>query len=148
MRQKNEVHQPSTAVTACGSLVIDAYFLIAEDHPVMRESFCMMLRDTFPNHKTIGVENGDDVLPLIEHQTPDVLIMDLIMPNWSGLDLLWILAKQKLSFPILCISGYQRTDYQIKEFDCLKQLLRLEYLSKMELSKRSFLLSVENLMNF
>lgn len=60
--------------------------LIVDDHPMMREALQTALAEE-PDMQVIGeASNGIDAIRLAAELTPDVIIMDLLMPGMGGLD--------------------------------------------------------------
>lgn len=60
--------------------------LIADDDPDVRESLKLMLGNT-PHHLTFAV-NGGEVLEKINERIPDLLILDLLMPQMDGFEVI------------------------------------------------------------
>lgn len=50
--------------------------------------------------------SGDEFFRLYEEKEPDLLILDLVMPNMDGLELMRKLLAKKCQLPLLVISGY------------------------------------------
>jgi two-component system, NarL family, response regulator LiaR len=62
--------------------------LLADDHPVVRDGLVMML-ETQPDFEVVGAaSDGTEVLAKGEALQPDVLLLDLEMPNLDGLQTL------------------------------------------------------------
>ena len=58
--------------------------MIADDHKLFAEGLSAIL-STQPNFKVIGMAaNGKEILHLLNHQQPDILILDLNMPVLDG----------------------------------------------------------------
>ncbi|MFD2285092.1 response regulator [Pedobacter petrophilus] len=58
--------------------------MIADDHKLFAEGLCAIL-SKHPNFKIIGVAaNGKEILHLLNHHLPDILIIDLNMPVLDG----------------------------------------------------------------
>lgn len=60
--------------------------LVAEDDVYLREAYVTILKSA--QYKVSGVENGKYALASIEDSTPDVLLLDMLMPLMNGLELL------------------------------------------------------------
>ncbi len=62
--------------------------LLVDDHPIVRQGLRHLLDDE-PDFKVVG-EAGDGVeaLLLVERLKPDILIVDMMMPNMNGLEVL------------------------------------------------------------
>jgi len=58
--------------------------MIADDHKLFAEGLSAILSEQ-PNFKVIGTaSNGKEILHLLNHQIPDILILDLNMPVLDG----------------------------------------------------------------
>jgi DNA-binding NarL/FixJ family response regulator len=61
---------------------------IADDHPVVREGLAAML-ETQPDLEVVGqAETGPEALALVASREPDVLLLDLEMPELDGVGVL------------------------------------------------------------
>jgi DNA-binding NarL/FixJ family response regulator len=60
--------------------------LVVDDHPVVRDGLRGML-DSQPDLEVIGeAANGQQALTAVAHQPPDVVLMDLRMPELDGVE--------------------------------------------------------------
>ena len=60
--------------------------LIADDHQILREGLCALLR-TIPGVAVLGeAGNGRDAVTLARRLCPDVVLMDISMPGLNGID--------------------------------------------------------------
>ena len=60
--------------------------LIADDHPIVRQGMEMLL-DIQDDIEVVGVaENGQEAVAFVENHPPDVVLMDLNMPQLNGID--------------------------------------------------------------
>ncbi len=67
--------------------------LIVDDHPVVRVGLASML-STYPELDVVGsVSGGQQALKLLETTPADILLLDLRMPKFTGLDVLAALRK-------------------------------------------------------
>jgi DNA-binding NarL/FixJ family response regulator len=63
-----------------------AAVLICDDHPLMSQGLKALLR---PSFLAVGVVNdGRELLDTIDEKKPDVVLLDLSMPNINGLELI------------------------------------------------------------
>lgn len=60
--------------------------LIVDDHPMMRDALQMAFSSEDDLHVIAEASNGVEALKLLETLTPDVIIMDLLMPDMDGLE--------------------------------------------------------------
>ncbi len=51
-----------------------------------------------------SVDNGEDCVKLVEEKNPDVVLLDMRMPNINGIGILKILRDNKLSMPIVMLT--------------------------------------------
>jgi DNA-binding NarL/FixJ family response regulator len=62
--------------------------LLADDHPIVRQGLRHLLEGE-PNLKVMGeASNGREAVQLVEKIRPDVLIVDIVMPELNGLEVL------------------------------------------------------------
>lgn len=75
---------------------IKKHILLAEDESALRELYKSLLEQE--GYEVTAVENGEAAYQVLVKQTFDLLLLDILMPKLSGLELLEILQKeQKLS---------------------------------------------------
>ncbi|OXM85504.1 response regulator [Paenibacillus rigui] len=88
--------------------------LIVDDHYVVREGLKLIL-ETNDHFQVIGeAENGEAALQLMEELQPDVILMDLNMPQMSGLETMQILKERKYNVPIIILTTYNEDELMIK----------------------------------
>jgi DNA-binding NarL/FixJ family response regulator len=62
--------------------------IIAEDFPIIREGMCKLL-EGIEDFELIGqAENGIDTLRIVKERKPDVLVLDILMPELDGIEVL------------------------------------------------------------
>lgn len=85
----------------------------ADDHPIFRKGLKSLL-DAEPGFQVVGeAENGDEAVRLARSLQPDILLLDLAMPQLSGMDALRELAAESAPLPvrtILLTAGIQRPE--------------------------------------
>jgi DNA-binding response OmpR family regulator len=61
--------------------------LVVDDEPEIVEvvNLCFGLR--WPEAHVVSADNGDDALRTIEEQTPDLVLLDIVLPGMNGFDL-------------------------------------------------------------
>ena len=64
------------------------HVLIADDHTLFAETLALGINAVPDLNVTQTVHSGRDVLDVVAETTPDVLVMDLEMPDLTGLDVL------------------------------------------------------------
>lgn len=79
--------------------------LIADDHPVVRDGLRRIL-ETEPDFKVVAeAGNGLEATRLAQKFNPDVMLLDIFMPEASGFDVLRQLQGSKTRFLILTAGG-------------------------------------------
>ncbi|HUT59254.1 MAG TPA: response regulator transcription factor [Phycisphaerae bacterium] len=88
--------------------------LIADDHAVVRQGLKQILGDT-PEMLVAGeATNGQEVLDKVRAETWDVVILDISMPDRSGLDILKQLRSERPKLPVLVLSMYSEDQYAMR----------------------------------
>lgn len=65
---------------------MSAKILVADDHSIIRQGLCALLEKQ-PDIEVIGaVEDGQKAIQLVKELSPDIIIMDVTMPNLNGID--------------------------------------------------------------
>ena len=62
--------------------------VIAEDHHIVRQGICKLLEEDGTIQVIGEADNGRDALVMVKRQQPDVLILDIAMPQLNGLEVL------------------------------------------------------------
>jgi len=86
--------------------------VIADDHAVLRESLATLL-ETQDDLKVIGkATNGTEALRLVQEHRPDVLLLDLFMPEGNGFDVLRVLDREGSRAASVVLTGSEsQMDY-------------------------------------
>jgi DNA-binding NarL/FixJ family response regulator len=85
--------------------------LIADDHAVVRQGLKQIIGDT-PELLVAGeATNGQEVLDQVRAETWDVVVLDISMPDRSGLDILKQLRSERPTLPVLVLSMYSEDQY-------------------------------------
>jgi DNA-binding NarL/FixJ family response regulator len=86
--------------------------VIADDHAVLRESLATLL-ETQADLKVIGkATNGTEALDLVQQHHPDVLLLDLFMPQGNGFDVLRVLDREGSRAASVVLTGSEsQMDY-------------------------------------
>lgn len=80
--------------------------LIAEDHLTVRAGIRALLEKAGDIHVVGEASNGQEAVEMAEKHTPDVLIMDIMMPRLNGIQAAENIRKLNLSTRILLLSMY------------------------------------------
>src|SRR3970040_1007868 len=80
--------------------------VIADDHRRFREGLVELLRREEAIEVVGEAANGREVLKALEEFHPDVLLLDLFMPEMDGLDVLPQIREHNSSTKVLILTGY------------------------------------------
>jgi two-component system, NarL family, invasion response regulator UvrY len=88
--------------------------LIADDHPIVRQGLKQILEDTREMLVAGEATNGQDVLAKVRAEPWDVVVLDISMPDYSGLDILKQLRSERPSLPVLVLSMFPEDQYAMR----------------------------------
>lgn len=88
----------------------------------------MLLQDILESegYEVFSALNGREALQVLENQTPEMILLDIMMPEINGFDLLKKFREDELNIPVIVISAYNSTDY----FERAKDLGAIDYMLK------------------
>lgn len=80
---------------------------IADDHKIFRKGVILSLR-TYPNIKFVQeAEHGDELLAGLAESQPDVVLMDLRMPQKDGIETTKLISKLYPNIKVLVLTMYE-----------------------------------------
>lgn len=89
--------------------------VVADDESAIRNGLSQIVKNFDINVSVIGcVENGRAALELIREFRPDIAIIDICMPEMSGLDVIRISNDEMLNVSFLILSGYENFEFAQK----------------------------------
>ncbi|HEV7333664.1 MAG TPA: response regulator transcription factor [Flavisolibacter sp.] len=80
---------------------------IADDHKIFRKGVILSLRPYTNIKFVLEAENGDELLAGLAEASPDVVLMDLRMPQKDGIETTKIISKQYPNMFVLVLSMYE-----------------------------------------
>lgn len=85
--------------------------LIADDHPVVRAAVkILLIQEGFKRiHEAYS---GNEVLPMIREQKPNLVVLDLVMPSLDGLDVLARIQASGVACRVLVFTSQEPMFYQ------------------------------------
>ncbi len=87
--------------------------LIVDDHPVAREGFRTML-STDPGVEVVGeASDGLEAVAVAAEKEPDVVLMDIRMPNMDGIEATRHIKAQRPSIAIIVLTIYDNDAYVV-----------------------------------
>lgn len=88
--------------------------LIADDHPVVRAGMCQIIKNSQIAHVTGEAGSGEEVLESAASSDFDVLLLDVSMPDPSGVDLLQRLRASGNRAAVLFMSMYPEDQFAVR----------------------------------
>lgn len=85
--------------------------LLAEDHTVVRQGLCALL-SAEPDIEVVGeAETGREAVEMVAKLLPDVVVMDIAMPQLNGLEATRQILRKSTSTKIVILSTYSDEEY-------------------------------------
>lgn len=88
--------------------------LIADDHAIVREGLKQILADTGDIIVAGDAENGNDAIKLARTVDADMLLLDISMPDKSGIEVLKQIKKECPKIAVLVLSMHREDQYAIR----------------------------------
>jgi DNA-binding NarL/FixJ family response regulator len=86
--------------------------VIADDHVVLLESLSALLLSQSDLEVVGKAANGSDAVDLVRQQKPDILVLDLFMPNIDGFEVLRTIERAGLHVAAIVLTGSEsQLDY-------------------------------------
>ena len=89
--------------------------LVIDDEADVRTFITMVLKND--GYETVTATNGAEGLKVLREESPDLVILDLMMPNQSGTDFYRRLVQDKKhgKIPVIVVSGVPGRDLAIRK---------------------------------
>ncbi len=108
--------------------------VIADDHPMVRAGLRSMLSDS--RIRIVGeASNGREALEMVSKLKPDVILLDIRMPDVDGIQALEAIKAEKLGTRVVMVTTYRSTAYLLRSLSAgaagfvLKDISREELLA-------------------
>jgi DNA-binding NarL/FixJ family response regulator len=88
--------------------------VLADDHSIMRSGLRALLQQ-HPDLQVVGEANdGREALDLVESLRPDVVVLDITMPNLNGIEAARQMAAKQLGVAIIVLSMHSDEGYVLR----------------------------------
>ncbi len=78
--------------------------LLVDDHKILRDGICSIVKG-YPDMEVIGeAANGKEALQLVEELSPDIVIMDISMPDLNGIDATRMIIADNPNIKVIALS--------------------------------------------
>lgn len=88
--------------------------LVVDDHAIVREGIQMLLEDETSVDVVGEAANGFEAIALCQSLKPDVVLMDMMMPNMNGLEATQQIKLEQPSVNVLVLTGSFGDDLNVK----------------------------------
>lgn len=129
--------------------------VLADDHGIVRNGIKSMLNDA-KNIRVIGeASNGQEAIEAVKKLQPDVVVMDISMPEMNGIEAVTQLKKKFPGVHCLMLSMHDKEEYLFKSIEAgalgylLKDTSREEFIKAIETvakGEKYFSTSVSNVL--
>ncbi len=90
--------------------------LIIDDHEVVRRGVKQILEETFPQVEVGEADTGQKGMAAVRHEPWDLAIVDISLPDQSGLELLVELRSLAPQLPLMVLSLHPEEQYAVRAF--------------------------------
>ncbi|NLO92363.1 MAG: response regulator [Elusimicrobia bacterium] len=90
--------------------------LVVEDEPDLRNLTELFLQRA--GYQTAGCESGREVMAAVESATPDLILLDVMLPGMDGLTIAKMLSADpnKAGIPFIAVSALSQTKMSFDQF--------------------------------
>lgn len=112
--------------------------LIVEDEPQMLK----VLQKKISSHgyKTVLAENGEVGIKKITNLNPDIILLDIVLPNKSGFDVLEEMKVRGIEIPVIVLSNLGSDE----DKETAKRLGANDYFVKSDVTLRDLMIIISN----
>ncbi|GFH89574.1 response regulator [Thomasclavelia cocleata] len=91
--------------------------MIADDHVLMREGVKQLLEYDGSIKVISEAADGVECLKILETVTPDILLLDINMPNKNGIEVLEDIKNKNIDIKILILTVHNEIEYLLRAVD-------------------------------
>ncbi len=107
--------------------------LLSDDHNILREGMRLLL-ERQPGFVVVGeASNGRETLDLVENHQPDVVVMDIAMPNMNGIEATRRITEKHPRMAVVILSMHYDESYVIRSLKAGARAYLLKDAMKAEL---------------
>lgn len=92
----------------------DLRILVAEDHAIVREGICSLLKDIHGVEVIGEAADGIEAIRMAAELKPDIILMDIAMPELNGLEATVRILKEFEDIRIIMLSMYATEEYVLQ----------------------------------
>jgi DNA-binding NarL/FixJ family response regulator len=106
LRSQRDMNSPETATPRSVPDSNKITVLLADDHTVVREGLRLLLESADDIKVVSEVENGRQAVAMTKKLRPDVVVLDVVMPQLNGVEAARQITKEVPSSKVLILSSY------------------------------------------
>ncbi len=91
--------------------------MLADDHALMREGIKHLLEFDGSIEVIDEASGGEECLEKLKKVNPDILLLDINMPDMNGIEVLEILKRERNPVKVLMLTVHSEVEYLIKAVD-------------------------------
>lgn len=84
---------------------------IVEDQAILREALVKLLHESMPDASIIEAQNGKEALDVVRKNPPDIILMDIQLPDKSGIIVTKTITKKFEHVKIIAFSEHKDIEY-------------------------------------
>ena len=96
--------------------IIPAKIIVVDNHDIIRCFVKYVINENDNLCLVAETGEGGEVLALCREHSPDLLILDIMLNNRDGIDVLVQVKKEFPNLPVLMMTGYDENKYGIRAF--------------------------------
>src|SRR5207244_5673354 len=81
--------------------------LLADDHDILRQGLKMLLSMQQGMHVVGEARTGQEAVVMAQELLPDVVVMDITMPDMDGLEAYQLIRSQQPATPVLMLTMHE-----------------------------------------
>lgn len=93
------------------------HVMLVDDHKMLREGIKQLLEFDSEIVVSRQASNAEECISVLKEYTPDVLLLDINLPDMTGLQLLKEIRKKNKKLKILMLTVHNETEYLIDALD-------------------------------
>lgn len=91
--------------------------MLADDHALVREGIRQLIETEGSINVIAEAKDGVECLSILKSVKPDILLLDINMPNKNGIEVLEEIRKRKSNLKVLMLTVHNEVEYLIKAVD-------------------------------
>ena len=91
--------------------------LLADDHRMVREGIRCLLENVSEFNVVGEAADGYECISLVNKTKPNIVLLDIDMPNMNGIDTLRIIKEQKMICKVIMLTRHNEINYLMKALE-------------------------------